>query len=157
MTTENIRIKLNFFGRLTAIINQLVEEIECDHYGRLGNNQKPNKTAPAELFEKESLSLLALPENRYTGVKEEARKTSFDCLIAFSGSRYSVTWMFAGKLEWIKISEGYYLQVYSQANKLIASNKLSLKKKTALILFKKSTIGQVKPLQEASKPLNRSS
>jgi transposase len=92
------------------------------------------KTAPIELFEKESLSLLALPEDRYIGVKEETRKASFDCLIAFNGSRYSVPWMFAGKLIWIKISKGYYLQVYSQANKLIACHKLSLKKGSVNII-----------------------
>ena len=92
------------------------------------------KTPPVELFEKESLSLLALPENRYIGVKEETRKASFDGLIAFNGSRYSVPWMFAGKLIWIKISKGYYLQIYSQANKLIASHKLSLKKGSVNII-----------------------
>lgn len=92
------------------------------------------KTPPVELFEKESLSLLALPESRYIGVKEETRKVSFDCLIAFNGSRYSVPWMFAGKLIWIKISKGYYLQIYSQANKPIASHKLSLKKGSVNII-----------------------
>jgi ABC-type Fe3+/spermidine/putrescine transport system ATPase subunit len=36
--------------------------------------------------------------------------------------------MFAGKWVWIKISKGYFLQIYSQANKLIAEHALSLKK-----------------------------
>ena len=92
------------------------------------------KTAPVELFEKESLTLLPLPDNRYVGVKEETRKVSFDCLIAYNGSRYSVPWMFAGKLVWIKISRGYYLRVYSQANRLITSHKLSLKKSSVSII-----------------------
>ena len=92
------------------------------------------KTPPIELFEKESLSLLPLPLNKYVGVKEETRKVSFDCMISYSGSRYSVPWMFAGKLVWIKISQGYYLKVYSQSNKLVASHKLSIKKGSVNII-----------------------
>jgi transposase len=92
------------------------------------------KTPPVDLFEKESLTLLPLPENKYIGVKEETRKVSFDCLIAYNGSRYSVPYMFAGKLVWIKISKGYYLQVYSQSNKLITSHKLSLTKSSVNII-----------------------
>lgn len=91
------------------------------------------KTTPFELFEKENLSLLALPEGRYVGVKEETRKVSFDCLLSYNGSRYSVPWVFAGKFVWIKISQGYYLQAYSQANKLIARHRLSLTKGSVVI------------------------
>jgi len=92
------------------------------------------KTPPIDLFEKENLSLLALPSDKYVGVKEETRKVSFDCLIGYNASRYSVPWMFAGKLVWIKISRGYYLQVYSQSNKLVASHKLSLTKGSVNII-----------------------
>jgi transposase len=92
------------------------------------------KTPPLELFDKESLTLLPLPDSRYVGVKEETRKVSFDCLLAYGASRYSVPWTFAGKLVWIKISMGYYLQIYSQSNKLIASHKLSLKKGSVNII-----------------------
>lgn len=92
------------------------------------------KTKPAELFNKEKLSLLNLPEYRYVGVKEDTRKVSYDCLISYNGSRYSVPWMFAGKFVWIKISKGYYLQIYSQSNKLIAEHKLSVKKGSTIII-----------------------
>ena len=92
------------------------------------------KTPPIELFEQESPTLLALPENKYIGVKEETRKVSFDCLISFGASRYSVPWMFAGKLVWIKVSKGYFLQIFSQSNKLIASHKLSLTKGSVNII-----------------------
>lgn len=91
------------------------------------------KTAPSSLFEKESLSLKSLPEGRYVGIKEETRKVSFDCLISYNGSRYSVPWVFAGKFVWIKILQGYYLTVYSQANKLVARHKLSVKKGSVII------------------------
>jgi len=92
------------------------------------------KTTPNDLFNKEKLSLLTLPEYRYVGVKEDTRKVSYDCLISYNGSRYSVPWMFAGKFVWIKISRGYYLQIYSQSNKLIAQHKLSLKKGSTIII-----------------------
>ena len=92
------------------------------------------KAKPVDLFNKEKHSLLTLPEFRYVGVKEETRKVSYDCLISYNGSRYSVPWVFAGKLVWIKISKGYYLQVYSQSNKLMAQHELSLKKGSTVII-----------------------
>ena len=92
------------------------------------------KATPVDLFNKEKLSLLTLPESRYVGVKEDTRKVSYDCLISYNGSRYSVPWMFAGKFVWIKISKGYYLQIYSRANKLMAQHELSLKKGSTVII-----------------------
>ena len=92
------------------------------------------KAKPVDLFNKEKLSLLTLPESRYVGVKEDTRKVSYDCLISYNGSRYSVPWMFAGKFVWIKISKGYYLQIYSQSNKLMAQHELSLKKGSTVII-----------------------
>ncbi len=86
------------------------------------------KAAPKELFEKEREQLSVLPAKRYAGIKLEVRKVSSDCLISYNGSRYSVLWMFAGKEVWVKVSKGCYLQVYSQANKLIASHTLALQK-----------------------------
>lgn len=92
------------------------------------------KAIAEQMFENEQMSLLPLPEQRYIGTKEEVRKVTFDCLISYSGSRYSVPWMFAGKQVWIRVSRGYMLQVYSQSNKLIATHKLSLKKSAIVIL-----------------------
>ena len=86
------------------------------------------KQAPAELMAKEKLSLIALPARRYVGIKEETRKVTADPFISYNGNRYSVPYMFAMKTVWIRISRGYYLQVYSQNNKLIAEHKLSLGK-----------------------------
>ena len=91
------------------------------------------KSAPEEMFKKEQPFLIPLPDRRYIGVQEEIRKVTFDCLISFGGSRYSVPWMFAGKQVWIRISKGYMLEVYSQNNKLIANHKLSLEKKAVVI------------------------
>jgi transposase len=91
------------------------------------------KSAAIDLFEQEKLSLLSLPETRYVGIKEDNRKASNDCLLSYNGSRYSVPWMFAGKWVWIKISKGYFLQIYSQANKLIATHELTTKKGIVVI------------------------
>jgi|WetSurMetagenome_2_1015567.scaffolds.fasta_scaffold122617_1 transposase len=91
------------------------------------------KAIPEEMFIKEKPSLMPLPERRYIGVQEEVRKVTFDCLISYGGSRYSVPWMFAGKEVWVRISKGYMLEVYSQNNKLIATHKLSLEKKSVVI------------------------
>ena len=92
------------------------------------------KTVPKELIKRELQSLTALPYSRYIGVKEEIRKASLDCLISFNGNRYSVPWHFAGKQVWIRISKGYFLEVYSQNNKLVASHKLSLEKGKIIIV-----------------------
>lgn len=91
------------------------------------------KTPPKELFEKERDSLIKLPSQRYVGIKEEIRKASLDCLISFKGNRYSVPWHFAGRHLWIRVSKGYFLEAYSQSNKLVARHKLSLKKGSVII------------------------
>lgn len=91
------------------------------------------KIPPADLFLKEQLSLFPLPVQRYVGIKEQVRKVTYDCLISFGGSRYSVPWMFAGKQVWIRISKGYLLEVYSQTNKLVAVHKLSFIKSAVVI------------------------
>ncbi len=86
------------------------------------------KQKPETVFAKERASLMNLPSCRYVGIKEEIRKVSYDCLISYNGNRYSVPWAFAGKQVWIKISQGYYIEIYSQANKKVASHRLSLGK-----------------------------
>ncbi len=91
-------------------------------------------TAPEAMFENEKHALLSIPEQRYIGTKEEVRKVTYDCLISYGGSRYSVPWMFAGKQVWIRISKGHKLEVYSQSNKLITTHRLSLKKSAIIII-----------------------
>jgi len=86
------------------------------------------KCAPFELFNKEKTSLSHLPNQRYVSIKEEVRKVTADCLISFNGNKYSVPWMFATRMVWVKVSKGYFLEIYSQSNKLVAQHKLSLKK-----------------------------
>ena len=91
------------------------------------------KTTPAELIEKDREAFSALPSTRYVGIKEEIRKVTQDCLLSFNGSRYSVPWMFAGKYVWLRVSKGFFLEIYSQANVCVASHRLSMKKGAVII------------------------
>lgn len=86
---------------------------------------------PVELFEKEKADLLELPKNnrtggtqRYIGYREESRKVTGDCLIAYAGNRYSVPYLFAGHEVWVRTSQGVRLLVFSKAGKLIALHTL---------------------------------
>jgi transposase len=91
------------------------------------------KTTPEELVAEDRKAFSALPASRYVGVKEETRKVTSDCLLSFGGSRYSVPWPFAGKLVWVKLSKGYFLEIYSQANALIAVHVVSTKKGSVVL------------------------
>jgi transposase len=99
-------------------------------------NARPHatlKVAPEKLLAKDREAFSALPPTRYVGIKEETRKVTCDCLISYGSSRYSVPWPFAGKHVWVKVSKGYFLEVYSQANALIAVHTLSLKKGAVIL------------------------
>jgi hypothetical protein len=95
---------------------------------------------PAEMFVEEKEHLLELKRNantgeyaRYIGFKEEFRKVTSDCLISFGGSRYSVPHFYAHSEVWIRVSKGYYLNIYSGSNKLIASHLLQTDKGKVVI------------------------
>ena len=91
------------------------------------------KTTPDALIASDREAFSVLPQTRYVGVKEESRKATGDGLISYDGSRYSVPWMFAGRHVWLRLSRGYYLEIYSQANVLVARHKLSLRKGAVII------------------------
>jgi transposase len=99
------------------------------------NNRKHHTTqqTPQYLYNQEINSLKPLPKNRFVDFKEEVRKVSKDCLFSFEGSRYSVPYLFATKEVWLKVSQGYRLQVYSSKNQLIAEHILSLEKKKVVL------------------------
>lgn len=100
-------------------------------------NQKIHTTtrvAPEQLYEKEKLSLIPLPQSRYVGIHEQARKVTADCLISFDGNKYSVPYFLAGREVWVKVSKGYTLQIYSSANQLVASHTLSAKKGAVILI-----------------------
>lgn len=95
------------------------------------------KKPPVELFNAiEKDTLATLPIKRYVSVTEAFRKVSSDCLISVDGNRYSVPHIFACRNVWIRISQGRYLEVYSQSNKLMAKHVLERTEKGKIIMNK---------------------
>jgi len=94
------------------------------------------KKTPVELFNVEIAELSPLPNNRFIGNSEELRKVSSDCLISVDGNRYSVPHIFAGREVWIRISQGIYLEIYSQSNKIIAKYTLEKTDKGKIFINK---------------------
>ena len=64
--------------------------------------------------------LTPLPARPFVGTNEEMRKVSWDCLISFGGSRYSVPSEYAAKRVWVRPSQGIGFVVRSQKGLEIA-------------------------------------
>lgn len=88
---------------------------------------------PCESFKREESLLIPLPEQQYTSTIRELRKVSWDCLVSFEGTRYSVPHIYAGKNVWVRLSHAYWLQVYSEQGLLIAEHQLSKTKGASVI------------------------
>lgn len=100
-------------------------------------NQKEHTTTrekPVDRYEQEKGLLSTLPEYRYYQSIRELRKVSWDCLVSYQGSRYSVHHAYAGQRVWVATSHGYLLNSYSQKGDLLYSHTLSQEKgKTIMI------------------------
>jgi transposase len=88
---------------------------------------------PIDRFSREKDLLTPLPALPFVGTHEEMRKVSWDCLVSFGGSRYSVPWQYAGKHVWLRASQGVTLVVRSQKGEEIASHRLSAQKGATVI------------------------
>lgn len=88
---------------------------------------------PMEKFEEERETLSPLPAIMFFGASSLFRKVSWDCLISFDNSRYSVPYQFAGKEVSLKVSQGAKLEIYSSRGDLIASHTISLRKGSVVI------------------------
>ena len=111
--------------------------VELDRFNREELDVVVHSTTqerPIDRFEQEKRMLTPLPSDRYIGTRELFRKASWDCLISYDGSRYSVPHVYAGKQVWIRTSQGAYLEVFNQKAKLIARHSLSRKKGTTTLL-----------------------
>jgi transposase len=80
---------------------------------------------PIDRFQQEQPRLLPLPASRFVGIQEEVRKVNWDCLLSFRGNKYSVPHIYAGKLVWVRTSQGATLQVYNQKRECVATHSLS--------------------------------
>jgi len=90
-------------------------------------DQRPHGTTgepPIERFTLEQEALTPLPAVPFMGTHELLRKVSWDCLVPYGGSRYSVPWPYAGKQVWLRLSQGRQLVVRGQDGQEIARHNL---------------------------------
>jgi len=88
---------------------------------------------PIERFAEEVPYLTPLPPTRYIGIHALTRKVSWDCLIPYEGSRYSVRWVSTGTRVWVRVSQGVRLEVRSSLGEVIARHPLSETKGATII------------------------
>lgn len=103
----------DFSGRLRAFAQEV--------------NQHPHGTTgvpPVERLAEERPLLAPLPDHPFISPQSDFRHVSMDSLISFQKRRYSVPWQYAGKMVWIKLRAGAFLEVYSQAGDLLTRHTL---------------------------------
>jgi transposase len=110
---------------------------------------------PIERFRQEQPLLTPLPALPFIGTHEEMRKVSWDCLISFAGSRYSVPWAYAAKQVWVRTSQGRELIVRNQSGAEIARHLLTNRKGSTLIDQAhyeglRQSVAKTRPLLEGS-------
>jgi transposase len=89
---------------------------------------------PLDRFAQEREHLLPLPAVPFIGSHELLRRVSWDCLVAYDGSRYSVPWTHAGKQVWLRVSQGRQLIVRGQDGQEIARHSLTGADKRTVIV-----------------------
>lgn len=88
---------------------------------------------PLDRFAEEVPHLTPLPSTRYLGIHAQTRKVSWDCLVPYQGSRYSVPFLYAGKRVWLRLSQGARLQILASCGEVIATHALSRTKGAIVI------------------------
>ena len=101
-----------------------------DHEGR---EHHTTHQPPLERFAEEVPMLTPLPTTRYVGIHALTRKVSWDCLVSYEGSRYSVPWVYAGKRVWVRASQGLRLEAMAPTGAAIARHPLSATKGATII------------------------
>jgi transposase len=85
-------------------------------------------------FKAEIPHLTPLPEQRFVGTLALSRKVSWDCLVSFRGSRYSVPAVYAGKRVWLMVSRGTHLLVLNGQRQIVAEHALSRRHGTTVLI-----------------------
>ncbi len=88
---------------------------------------------PLDRFAEELPQLVPLPATRYLGIHAQTRKASWDCLVPYQGSRYSVSHLYAGKRVWLRPSQGARLQILASSGEVVATHALSRTKGAIVI------------------------
>ncbi len=115
------------FEHLSAELARFNEELDV-----LVHNTTQER--PIDRFQEEKGALTPLPSGRYIGTRELFRKVSWDCLISYAGSRYSVPHQYAAKQVWVRTSQGQHLEIFNQKGELIARHVLSRRKGLTVLL-----------------------
>jgi transposase len=111
----------------------------CRELSRFGEElelqtHQTTQERPIDRFEMEKPYLHPLPVGRFVSSREVFRHVSWDSLISFEGSRFSVPTDYAGKDVWVRTSQGKYLDIYAQDGNLICRHTLSQKKGTTVLV-----------------------
>ncbi len=88
---------------------------------------------PLERFAEDLPHLTPLPATRYVGIHALTRKVSWDCMIAYDGSRYTSPSPYAGKRVWLRVSQGRRLEILSPTGAVLATHALSPTKGATII------------------------
>lgn len=88
---------------------------------------------PLARFAREQALLTPLPVQPFISSREALRKVSWDCLVSWAGSRYSVPWSSAGQPVWLRVSQGRALTIRDQQGQELARHELAARKGTTVI------------------------
>jgi len=83
---------------------------------------------PLDRLHLEQPLLGKLPATRFISSRECFRKVSLDCLVAYSGSRYSVPWQYASKPVWLRPTLDSKLEILAQTGETLACHELAKEK-----------------------------
>lgn len=109
------------FEDLCSRLSRFDEELDLQIH-------QTTRERPIDRFELEKAHLTPLPPNRFISSKELFRHVSWDGMVSFGSSRYSVPSDYDGKEVWVRTSQGRYIEIYSQQGNLIDRHALSQKK-----------------------------
>lgn len=88
---------------------------------------------PIERFAQEQNVLTPLPSRSFVGTYQAIRTVSWDCLISYGGTRYSVPWQYAGSQVWVRSSQGARIVITSQAGEELAAHAVPERKGVTVI------------------------
>lgn len=88
---------------------------------------------PIDRFAAEQSVLTPLPSHAFVGTYQALRTVSWDCLVSYGGTRYSVPWSHAGTRVWVRSSQGQRVVILSQAGEVLARHSIPTSKGSTVI------------------------
>jgi transposase len=124
-------LKGRSFASMLDLHHQLArfEEDDLDVYVHSTTQERA-----IDRFQAELPHLTPLPEQRFVGTLALSRKVSWDCLVSFRGSRYSVPAVYAGKRVWLLVSRGTHLLILDAQRTIVAEHALSQRHGTTVLI-----------------------